>query len=57
MQSAGGGRFICFAGGLPLWSGGRVIGGVGVSGGTSDEDLDCATAAAAVFTAATQGAS
>jgi uncharacterized protein GlcG (DUF336 family) len=49
MNAAGGGRFICFAGGLPLWSGGRVVGGIGVSGGTDVEDLAAATAGAAAF--------
>lgn len=49
MNSSAGGRFICFAGGLPLWSDGRVVGGVGVSGGTADQDLACAEAAVAVF--------
>jgi uncharacterized protein GlcG (DUF336 family) len=57
MQSAAGGRFVCFAGGVPLWSGGRVVGGVGVSGGTADEDLAAALAGAAVFEAAEAGAS
>ncbi len=55
MQSAGGGRYICFAGGLPLWSGDRVVGGVGVSGGTADQDLAAATAALAVFDAGEAG--
>ncbi|MDQ1485201.1 MAG: hypothetical protein QOJ62_894 [Actinomycetota bacterium] len=49
MQSAAHGRFVCFAGGIPLWSGGRVVAGVGVSGGTAEQDLACAEAAAAVF--------
>lgn len=49
MQSADRGRFVCFSGGLPLWSGRRVIGGVGVSGGTAEQDLACAHAALAVF--------
>jgi uncharacterized protein GlcG (DUF336 family) len=52
MASAAGGRFVCFAGGVPLWSGGRVVGGVGVSGGSADEDLAAATAALAVFSTA-----
>jgi uncharacterized protein GlcG (DUF336 family) len=56
MQSAAGGRFVCFAGGLPLWSGGRVVGGVGVSGGTAEEDLAAAEAAAAVFVTAERSA-
>jgi uncharacterized protein GlcG (DUF336 family) len=49
MSSADHGRFVCFPGGLPLWSGRRVIGGVGVSGGTAEQDLACAQAAYAVF--------
>jgi uncharacterized protein GlcG (DUF336 family) len=49
MQSAANGRYVCFAGGIPLWSDGRVVGGVGVSGGSADEDVACASAAADVF--------
>lgn len=49
MASAAGGRYIAFAGGLPLWDGDRVIGGVGVSGGTGQQDLACAQAAHTVF--------
>jgi len=52
MQSASHGRFVCFAGGIPLWSGRRVVAGVGVSGGTAEQDLACAEAAAEVFDAA-----
>ena len=51
MSSAAGGRYVCFPGGLPLWSGDRVVGGVGVSGGTAEQDLAAASAAAAVFDA------
>jgi len=50
MASAAGGRYICFAGGLPLWAQGRVVGGIGVSGGTAEQDLASAAAGAAVFT-------
>jgi uncharacterized protein GlcG (DUF336 family) len=46
-------RFVCFGGGIPLWNehgeGERVIGGVGVSGGTVDQDAACAEAAAALW--------
>jgi uncharacterized protein GlcG (DUF336 family) len=49
MNSADGGRYIAFAGGVPLWSGDRVVGGVGVSGGSGEQDLAAATRAAAVF--------
>lgn len=49
MHANGGGRYVVFAGGMPCWSGGRVVGGVGVSGGTVEEDSACAAAAVAVF--------
>jgi uncharacterized protein GlcG (DUF336 family) len=49
LASADGGRYVCFGGGLPLWWDGRVVGGVGVSGGTAEQDVACATAAATVF--------
>ncbi|MFI7614440.1 heme-binding protein [Nonomuraea terrae] len=48
-----GGRFVCFGGGVPLWSGygtgDRVVGGVGVSGGTVAQDVACAEAAESVW--------
>lgn len=49
MNSADGGRYIAFSGGMPMWDGDRVIGGVGVSGGTGAQDLACAQAAIAAF--------
>jgi len=49
MNSADQGRYIAFAGGLPLWDGDRVIGGVGVSGGSAAQDLAAAAAALAAF--------
>jgi len=49
LSSADGGRYVCFGGGLPLWWEGRVVGGVGVSGGTAAQDVACAAAAAGVF--------
>lgn len=48
MSSADGGRYITFAGGLPIWDDDRVIAGIGVSGGTSAQDAACAAAAFAV---------
>ena len=51
MFAADGGRYVCFGGGLPLWSGGRVVGGVGVSGGSAEQDVACAQAALALWTA------
>jgi uncharacterized protein GlcG (DUF336 family) len=52
MYAADGGRYIAFGGGLPLWSESRVVGGVGVSGGTAEQDVAAARAALAVYTAA-----
>ncbi|MEI7777837.1 MAG: heme-binding protein [Actinomycetes bacterium] len=49
LSAAAGGRFICFAGGLPLWDGNRVIGGIGVSGGTAAQDLAAAEAGLDVY--------
>ncbi len=36
---------IAFAGGLPIFAGSTHLGGIGVSGGTADEDEACAQAA------------
>lgn len=44
-----GGRAIVFAGGIPLEADGRVVGGVGVSGGSGEQDQSVAEAIAAVF--------
>jgi uncharacterized protein GlcG (DUF336 family) len=38
-------RIVVYAGGLPLVAGGRLVGGVGASGGTADEDEACVAAA------------
>jgi uncharacterized protein GlcG (DUF336 family) len=51
MNSADAGRYIAFAGGVPLWDGDRVIGGVGVSGGSAQQDQDAAAAALQVYEA------
>jgi uncharacterized protein GlcG (DUF336 family) len=37
-------RMVCFAGGLPLRHDVRLIGGIGVSGGSETQDEDCARA-------------
>ena len=49
LQANGGGRYVVFAGGGPCWHDGVVVGGVGVSGGTPEEDAACARAALSVF--------
>lgn len=40
------GRIMIFAGGIPLRQGGQIVGAVGVSGGTGDQDTTVAQAAA-----------
>jgi uncharacterized protein GlcG (DUF336 family) len=49
LQANGSGRYVLFAGGVPCWCGDRVVGGVGVSGGSADEDAACARAGLAVL--------
>lgn len=53
LQANGGGRYVIFGGGIPLRdggdAGGPVIGGVGVSGASVEEDTECAHAAVAAF--------
>ena len=44
-----GGRVMIFAGGLPLKRAGKVIGGIGVSGGSGEQDQAVAEAGAAAF--------
>lgn len=46
LASVEAGRIIVFGGGLPLRRGGRLVGGVGVSGGTVEQDEAIAAAAA-----------
>ena len=49
IQDSNHGRVMIFAGGVPLTDGDAVIGAVGVSGGTGDQDQAVATAAAAAL--------
>jgi len=37
-------RMVCFGGGLPLRHEGRLLGGIGVSGGSEEQDEACARA-------------
>ncbi len=46
IEASNGGRLIVFAGGVPLRRGGVVVGAVGVSGGSVEEDQDVAEAGA-----------
>ena len=48
-DSLAGGRMVVFAGGMPLHRDGVLVGAIGVSGGSSDEDQRVADAAVAAF--------
>ena len=39
-------RIVVYAGGMPLFAGGRLVGAAGASGGTAEQDEACVTAAA-----------
>lgn len=47
LHANGHGRFVVFGGGVPLWNESQsvVIGGIGVSGGSVEQDVACASAA------------
>jgi glc operon protein GlcG len=38
-------RVVVYAGGLPLYAGGQLVGGAGASGGTAEQDEECVAAA------------
>ena len=49
IQFSNDGRIMIFAGGIPLKRAGKVVGAVGVSGGSGDQDQAVAEAGAAAF--------
>ena len=49
IEASNHGRLIVFAGGIPLISGGRVVGAIGVSGGAVEQDQEVAEAGVAAF--------
>jgi uncharacterized protein GlcG (DUF336 family) len=49
INTTNGGRIVIFGGGIPLTRDGNVVGAVGVSGGTVDQDTEVAEAGVAVF--------
>ncbi len=49
IQGSNQGRVMIFAGGIPLRQDGQVVGAVGVSGGSGEQDQTVAEAAAAAF--------
>jgi uncharacterized protein GlcG (DUF336 family) len=49
IHASNGGRVMIFAGGVPLKKSGKVIGAIGVSGGSGDQDQSVADAGAAAL--------
>jgi len=49
IHASNGGRVMIFAGGIPLKQGGRVVGAIGVSGGSGKQDQQVAEAGVAVI--------
>jgi uncharacterized protein GlcG (DUF336 family) len=49
IEASNHGLVIVFAGGIPLISGGRVVGAIGVSGGAVEQDQEVAEAGVAAF--------
>ncbi len=47
IQQSNHGRIMIFAGGIPLARGGKIIGAIGVSGGSGEQDHSVAAAGAA----------
>jgi len=45
LPSVGGGRFCPMGGGVPLTDDGKILAGVGVSGGTAEQDVEIVEAA------------
>lgn len=49
IHASNNGRVMIFAGGIPLKKGGQVVGAIGVSGGSGEQDHSVAEAGAAAF--------
>ena len=49
IHASNNGKIMIFAGGIPLYSEGQVVGGIGVSGGSGEQDHAVAEAGAALF--------
>jgi len=45
IHTSSGGRFSVVGGGYPVMSGKTVVGGIGLSGGAAEQDMECAEAA------------
>src|SRR4029077_563340 len=51
IHASNSGKIMIFAGGIPLKKNGKVVGAIGVSGGSGDQDHAVAEAGAAAFSA------
>jgi uncharacterized protein GlcG (DUF336 family) len=49
IHASNAGKIIIFAGGIPLKRDGKVVGAIGVSGGTVEQDQEVAEAGVAIF--------
>ena len=49
IHASNNGQLIIFPGGIPLKSGGKVVGAIGVSGGAVEQDQEVAEAGVAAF--------
>ncbi len=49
IHASNNGQIMIFAGGIPLYSQGQVVGAIGVSGGSGEQDHTVAEAGAAAF--------
>jgi uncharacterized protein GlcG (DUF336 family) len=49
IEASNDGKLIVFGGGIPLKDGGEIVGAIGVSGGTVDQDEEVAEAGVADF--------
>ena len=49
IHNADGGRIVIFGGGIPLKKNDQIVGGIGVSGGSVEQDIDCAEAGVKKF--------
>jgi uncharacterized protein GlcG (DUF336 family) len=44
IHNTDGGRIVIFGGGMPIRHNNEIIGGIGVSGGSVEQDMECASA-------------
>ncbi|WP_432734859.1 GlcG/HbpS family heme-binding protein [Maridesulfovibrio sp. FT414] len=49
IHTADNNRIVIFGGGLPIEEDGKIIGGIGVSGGSVEQDITCAEAGLAAY--------